>query len=180
MQLGHTKPAEHSSAFRSELKDISSALLNISVADDYIVSLFVKALLEVFGHSHRAVTPACAADGHNKRGLALGNIQGDKLVQQVEYLVRKAPGRLFGKDKIIKDTEQLYLDKIMFKGEFLRVKNGKEGYESKAYLQYYKNGKMINEKQIRFDRYEPQCGVVYEGVEDLIEGFTLPNQQEVS
>ena len=68
----------------------------------------------------------------------------------------------------------------MFKGEFLRVKNGKEGYESKAYLQYYKNGKMINEKQIRFDRYEPQCGVVYEGVEDLIEGFTLPNQQEVS
>ena len=86
----------------------------------------------------------------------------------------------FGKDKIIKDTEQLYLDKIMFKGEFLRVKNGKEGYESKAYLQYYKNGKMINEKQIRFDRYEPQCGVVYEGVEDLIEGFTLPNQQEVS
>ena len=62
----------------------------------------------------------------------------------------------------------------MFKGEFLRVKFAKNGYESKAYLEYYKDNKLIKTKQIRFDRYEPQCGILYEGTEDLIEGFILP------
>ena len=77
-------------------------------------------------------------------------------------------------DKIIKDTDKKYIDKIMFKGEFLRVKFAKNGYESKAYLEYYKDNKLIKTKQIRFDRYEPQCGILYEGTEDLIEGFILP------
>ena len=81
-------------------------------------------------------------------------------------------------DKVIKDTDKKYIDKIMFKGEFLRVKFGKDGYESKAYLEYYEDDKLKTKKQIRSDRYEPQCGIVYEGTEDLIEGFVIPENPD--
>lgn len=82
-------------------------------------------------------------------------------------------------DKIIKDVDKKYIDKIMFKGEFLRVKFGKDGFESKAYLEYYKNNKLVDKKQIRSDRYEPQYGIIYEGTEDLIEGFVIPENQDL-
>lgn len=78
-------------------------------------------------------------------------------------------------DKIIPDTNGEYSDKILFKGEYLRVKYPQEGYHSKAYLQYYVDGKLQKEELIRDERYEPQQGIVYEGVEDLPEGMTLPN-----
>ena len=42
-------------------------------------------------------------------------------------------------------------------------------------MQYYVDGKLQNEELIRDERYEPQQGIVYEGVEDLPEGMTLPN-----
>ncbi len=78
-------------------------------------------------------------------------------------------------DKIIDDTQGLYADKIMFKGEYFRVKYPQEGYESKAYLQYYQDGKLVEEKLLRHERYEPQDGIVYQGVETLPQGMTLPN-----
>ena len=78
-------------------------------------------------------------------------------------------------DQVLADTQGLYAYKIMFKGEYYRVKYPREGYESKAYLQYYKDGVLQQEKLIRHERYEPQQGLVYEGTEDLPEGMTLPN-----
>ncbi len=78
-------------------------------------------------------------------------------------------------DMIVDDTEGLYADKIMFKGEYFRVKYPQEGYESKAYTQLYQDGKLVNETLIRHERYEPQQGIVYQGVETLPEGMTLPN-----
>jgi hypothetical protein len=80
-----------------------------------------------------------------------------------------------GGDKIVDDTEGLYADKIMFKGEYFRVKYPQEGYESKAYTQLYQDGKLLNETLIRHERYEPQQGIVYQGVETLPDGMTLPN-----
>ncbi len=78
-------------------------------------------------------------------------------------------------DKIIADTNGQYSDKIVFKGEYFREKYPQEGYHSKAYLQYFKDNKMIEEKLIRNEKYEPQAGIVYEGTEQLPEGMTLPN-----
>lgn len=78
-------------------------------------------------------------------------------------------------DQIIPDTNGEYSDKILFKGEYLRIKYPQEGYHSKAYLQYYVDGELQKEELIRDERYEPQQGIVYEGVEDLPEGMTLPN-----
>lgn len=77
-------------------------------------------------------------------------------------------------DKVIADTEGLYKDKIMFKGEYIRVSYPKEGYESRAFLDFYEDGQKVDSKEIRHDTYNARQGVVYEGVEDLPEGMTLP------
>lgn len=78
------------------------------------------------------------------------------------------------KDKIIKDTEGKYSDKIMFKGEYLKVKNAKNGYEARSYIDIYKDEVLSSTKEIRHAIYDAQCGIIYEGVDDLPEGMTLP------
>ncbi len=77
-------------------------------------------------------------------------------------------------DRIVADTKGEYSNKILYKGEYYRVKYPREGYESKGYLQYYKDGELIEEKEIRHDFYQSQDGIVMEGVEDTVEGMTIP------
>ena len=74
-------------------------------------------------------------------------------------------------DKIISDANAIYGDKITFKGEFYRVKYPKEGVEAKAYLQYYLDGELVEERLIRRATYASQQGIVYEGIEELPEGL---------
>lgn len=81
------------------------------------------------------------------------------------------------KDEIIPDSEGKYSNKIMFKGEYLRVKPKKDGYEVKTYLNYYKDGKLAYKKELRHATYEAQNGVIYEGVESLPEGMRLPKDK---
>ncbi len=73
-------------------------------------------------------------------------------------------------DKIIPDTEGKYTNKILFKGEYFRKSYPKSGHEAKAYLQKYKDGVLIEEKEIRHEVYKPQMGIVYEGTNELPEG----------
>lgn len=73
-------------------------------------------------------------------------------------------------DKIIPDTEGKYSNHILFQGEYYRKSYPKSGHEAKAYLQKYLNGAMIEEKEIRHEIYQPQRGIVYEGVEKLPQG----------
>lgn len=75
-------------------------------------------------------------------------------------------------DKIIPDTDGKYSNKVLFKGEYFRISYPKEGYEAKAYLQKFVNGEMIEEKEIRHEVYQPQKGIVIEGVEELPAGMT--------
>ena len=77
-------------------------------------------------------------------------------------------------DKIVADTKGEYSNRILYKGEYLRIKYPREGYESKGYLEYYKNGELVEEKEIRHDYYLPQDGVVMEGVETPAEGMIIP------
>lgn len=77
-------------------------------------------------------------------------------------------------DTIVKDVEGKYADKITYEGEYLRIKKPQEGYHSKAYLQYFKNGELVSEKLIRDEIYQPQKGIIMEGTEPLGEGMTLP------
>ena len=77
-----------------------------------------------------------------------------------------------GGDKIVPDTEGKYTSKVLFKGEYFRLSYPKNGYEAKSYLQKYLGDKLIEEKQIRHEIYQPQRGVVIEGTEELPEGMT--------
>ena len=77
-------------------------------------------------------------------------------------------------DKIVADTKGEYANRILYKGEYLRIKYPREGYESKGYLQYYKDGKLDHEKEIRHDFYLAQDGVVMEGVESPVDGMVIP------
>lgn len=82
-----------------------------------------------------------------------------------------------GKDIVIPDSEGKYADKIMFKGEFLREKVAKDGYEVETFVDYYLNGKLHHTKSLRHATYAPQKGVVYEGCETLPKGMTLPKDK---
>ena len=81
-----------------------------------------------------------------------------------------------GGDKVIVDTNGEYRDKVIYKGEYYRLKYPVDGYEAKAYKEYYKDGKLIDKQEIRHEKYSPQQGIVIEGAEDLPEGFVLPKQ----
>lgn len=74
-------------------------------------------------------------------------------------------------DKVIPDTERKYTNKVLFKGEYFRISYPKDGYEAKAYLQKYLGDKLIEETLIRHEIYQPQRGVVIEGIEDLPAGI---------
>ncbi len=77
-------------------------------------------------------------------------------------------------DQVVPDTTGEFSKYVLYKGEYYRQKYPKEGYESKGYIQYYKNGELVEEKQIRHDYYQPQSGIVIEGTEDIGEGMKLP------
>lgn len=79
-----------------------------------------------------------------------------------------------GGDKIIQDANGEYADKVIYKGEYYRVRYPREGYESKGYVQYLKDGEVVGEKELRHDYYWPQEGIIVEGTEELGEGMTLP------
>ena len=95
------------------------------------------------------------------------NLEIKTRTQQVKVLPHKG-------DKIVPDTDHKYQDKIMFKGEYLRLRYPKQGSENIGFLQYYKNGELVEEKQVRHVFYPPQQGVIVEGTEDVFEGITLP------
>ena len=78
-------------------------------------------------------------------------------------------------DTILKDTNGEYENKVLYKGEYYRLKYPQEGYETKGYIQYIKNGEVIREKEVRHDRYISQQGIIIEGVEQLEDGMSLPN-----
>jgi len=77
-------------------------------------------------------------------------------------------------DQVVADNKGEYSNRILYKGEYIRIKSPREGYESKGYLQYYKDGELIDEKEIRHDFYQAQDGIVMEGVETPVEGMTIP------
>lgn len=103
-------------------------------------------------------------------------IYGQKLDDGVEIKTRSEVVAILphNGDLIVSDDKGEYEDKILYKGEYLRLKYPREGYESKAYLQYFRNNELEKEVEIRHDFYQAQDGVVIEGVEDIVEGMAVP------
>lgn len=77
-------------------------------------------------------------------------------------------------DQIVSDSKGEYANKVLYKGEYFRLKYPRQGYESKGFVQYFKDGKLVSEKEIRHDFYQAQDGVVVEGIEDPAPGMTIP------
>ena len=118
--------------------------------------------------------------------LATGNesevsvkIFGEPLEEGLEIKTRTEQIKILPHkgDKIVVDSEHKFSDKITFKGEYLRAKYPKAGSENKGYLQYFKDGKLVEEKEIRHVYYPAQQGVIYEGTEDVFEGIELPENE---
>lgn len=80
-----------------------------------------------------------------------------------------------GGDDIITDYKGEYEDKVLYKGEYYRLKFPQEGYESKGFIEYYKDGEKISEKEIRHDKYQAQNGIIVEGCWSLEDGMTIPS-----
>ena len=96
--------------------------------------------------------------------------EGESFQTRVEF-VRIIP---HSGDKVVPDTNGEYSNRVLYKGEYYRLKYPREGYESKGYLIHVKDGKVVDEKLIRHDHYQPQSGIIVEGVESLGEGMNVP------
>ncbi len=107
---------------------------------------------------------------------AVVEIYGQPLEEGVEMKTRCELVKVLphGGDKIVKDTAGEYENKVLYQGEYYRLKYPQEGYESKAFLMKYKDGALVEEKELRHDFYQPQNGVIIEGTAELEEGMTLP------
>lgn len=117
----------------------------------------------------------------------VGSADGNKIVFEIygdtnpENLTIKTKSQIIKSispqaDKIIPDVDGKYADKIMFKGEYLRIKKPKDGYEAVSSIEYYKDGKLQRTKQLRHATYDAQRGVLVEGCDKLPDGMTLPKQ----
>lgn len=102
------------------------------------------------------------------------DIYGEKMEEGLEIKTRSETVRTIkhGGDNIIVDTNKEYTDKVLFKGEYYRLAYPKDGYEVKAYLDYYVNGELKEEKLIRHETYQPQNGIVIEGGAEPVAGMT--------
>ena len=80
-------------------------------------------------------------------------------------------------DTIAKDINGEYSNQITYVGEYLRIKYPREGYHSKAYIEYYEDGELVGTKLIRDEYYWPQKGLVMEGTETLGEGMVIPENE---
>lgn len=74
-------------------------------------------------------------------------------------------------DKVVLDNDKEYTDKVLFKGEQYRLSYPRDGYEAKAYLEYYINGNLVSKQEIRHEYYNPQNGIIIEGVEEVPNGM---------
>ena len=77
-------------------------------------------------------------------------------------------------DKILPDVDGKYEEHIMYKGEYHRVKYPQNGKECVGYLLYYKNGELVEQKEVRHVYYPGQDGIIMEGTDPLPEGMSLP------
>ena len=77
-------------------------------------------------------------------------------------------------DKIQVDTAGEYTDKVLYKGEYYRVKYPREGYEAKAYKETYKDGELVDREEIRHEKYQPIDGLIIEGAKEPPKDYVIP------
>ncbi|MBQ7307150.1 MAG: VanW family protein, partial [Clostridia bacterium] len=61
------------------------------------------------------------------------------------------------------DEEKKYYPKIEYQDDILEIRYARNGYEVNAYLDYYKDNKLIKTQKIRHEIYQPQARVIVKG-----------------
>jgi len=108
------------------------------------------------------ITSNC--NGYNLTFNIYGNTkQPETIIKTESKIIKTIPHK---GDKTLPDTQGKYIDRITYKGEFVREKPPKDGYIAHVYLNTYKNDVLIKQELIRDVMYEPQFGLVYEGTKD--------------
>ena len=69
-------------------------------------------------------------------------------------------------EKVIIDTEQEYLDKVLYEDEEWYKVYPKAGYKARGYIEYYDGDKLLNKKKIREVKYHAVCGVKIKGAKE--------------
>ena len=107
---------------------------------------------------------------------AVVKIFGEKLEEGLEIKPRVEFVKVLkhGGDEIVPDVKKEYEKKIMFKGEYLRIQEPKDGEEVKGFLDYFKNGELLKSVEVRDCFYPSQRGIIMEGTEEVYDGITLP------
>jgi len=67
------------------------------------------------------------------------------------------------------DTENKYLDKVVYEDESFYLKKPSKGMEIKSYREVYEHGKLINKELLRFDKFKVQNAIKVFGVKKRIE-----------
>lgn len=113
-----------------------------------------------------------------KNNRAYVELYGEPIENGISYKTRSELSKTLPHkgDSVVKDTEGKYCDKVSYVGEYYRVNFPAEGYEAKAYLEKWKDGKLLESKLLRTVTYKPRRGLVMEGTEELGEGMALPPQ----
>jgi vancomycin resistance protein YoaR len=116
-----------------------------------------------------------------KDARAYVEIYGKTLENGVKLKRRSEFIRIIGHkgDKIVPDEQGEYASEVLYKGEYFRVAYPREGYEAKAYLQFYSGGNLIKEVLIRHEIYEPQQGIVIEGVAEPPKDYIIESEVEI-
>ena len=84
------------------------------------------------------------------------------------------------KDDIITDLNGEYSDKVLYKGEYYRLKHPKDGYEAKGYKLKIVDGVVVSREEIRHEIYKPVNGVVVEGSQELPAGWQIPENNRLA
>ncbi len=84
------------------------------------------------------------------------------------------------KDDIIVDETGEYADKVLYKGEYYRLKYPKDGYEAKGYKLKLVDGVVVSREEIRHEIYKAVNGVVIEGAQELPQGWEIPEASTAS
>lgn len=90
-----------------------------------------------------------------------GSALNEKNYKTKSVIIEEMPSK---GNKLIKDTEQKYLDKVKYQGEQFQLQYPTKGYKTATYLLEYNKGKLVKETLIRKDVYPATEGIIIEGI----------------
>lgn len=104
-------------------------------------------------------------------GASLNNVSYDREYEIVNYVSA-------GEKEIVYDTDEKYIDKVIYTDESFELKKARDGYTIKSYIVKYVDDVKVDKKLLRIDKYLPQHSVIVYGAKERQES-ELPNFNDI-